>query len=385
MNKVDVIIIGAGVAGLMCGNVCQYVFIIEHNTSSISAGFLADQYLENIIRFSPGFMYLKDKHSRYLMCNENFSKAAGLASPAEILGLTDYDLAWGDTEAELFRKSDAEALSGISKINFEEPQLQSDGQARIVLANKIPLYDNQKRLIGILGNYIDITDRKNMENDLLQAKIAAEAGERAKTYTHLLGGEISFTSEAGSGSDFYVILPFKIATEKQIDLYKKKLTNKKPSLLKVANTLNLKDLKLELKPDEKQADSVNKIYHILVIEDNIMARSMLVNYIKAANLRHTETDNGESALELAKNQHFNLILADVGLPGMSGMSGIEFAEQLRQYEKENNKQPVPIVGVTAHATTGRNGCLDAGMSAVTSKPLLKSTFNEILQEFLPTK
>lgn len=169
------------VSKFIISNVCQYVFIIEHNTSSMAAAFLANQYLENIIRFSPGFMYLKDKHFHYLMCNENFSKAAGLASPSEILGLTDYDLSWGKTEADIFRKTDVEALSGISKINFEEPQLQSDGQTRIVLANKIPLYDNQNRLIGILGNYIDITDRKDMENDLLQAKIAAEVASLAKT------------------------------------------------------------------------------------------------------------------------------------------------------------------------------------------------------------
>lgn len=203
----------------------------------------------------------------------------------------------------------------------------------------------------------------------------------AKTYTHLLGGEINLTSQIGSGSDFYVILPLKEASEKDIERYKTKLNEKKSSLLKVAVTdkPELKNLEFKLKPHKKPDNTTKYCYHILVVEDNEIARVMLINHIKAAELRYTEADNGETALELAKNNNFDLILTDVGLPGISGT---EFTVQLRQFEKEKNKNPVPIVGVTAHTANGRNECLDAGMSAVTNKPLSKDTFIEILQEFL---
>lgn len=91
-------------------------------------------------------------------------------------------------------------------------------------------------------------------------------------------------------------------------------------------------------------------------------------------------DDGKPALELAKTQHFDLILADVGL---IEMSGIEFTQKLRAFEKENHIAPVPIVGVTAHAADGRNECLNAGMNAVIPKPLSPELLSEILQNFLP--
>lgn len=160
-------------------NIKHYAFIVEGNVLSDTA--LAKEYLENVIQYSPGYMYLKDNQFRYIMCNGNFAIAAGLSSPRDIIGKTDYELAWGKTEGDLFRQGDIETLSGVKKINFEEPQLQADGQTKTVLANKVPLYDNRNNIIGILGNYIDITDRKKLEEDLRIAKEAAEAAARAKT------------------------------------------------------------------------------------------------------------------------------------------------------------------------------------------------------------
>jgi two-component system, OmpR family, aerobic respiration control sensor histidine kinase ArcB len=142
---------------------------------------IAKEYLVNVIHYSPGFMYLKDTQFRYIMCNENFARAAGLSSANEIIGKTDYDLAWGKTEADLFRQGDIEALSGVKKINFEEPQLQADGSTRLVLANKVPLYDSHHKVIGILGNYLDITERKKTESELVHARSIAEQANKAKS------------------------------------------------------------------------------------------------------------------------------------------------------------------------------------------------------------
>ena len=99
-----------------------------------------------IMRYLPGYVYWKDTNSVYLGCNENFAHVAGLNSIEEIVGKTDYDLVWGETEAEIFRQGDMEALNGKSKVNFEEPQLQSNGKHATVLATKIPLRDAQKIL-----------------------------------------------------------------------------------------------------------------------------------------------------------------------------------------------------------------------------------------------
>jgi two-component system aerobic respiration control sensor histidine kinase ArcB len=138
-------------------------------------------YLDNILEQIPGFLYWKDLNSVYLGCNAYFAKVAGLDSPAEIIGKTDYDLAWNKTEAELFIKGDHETIANRGKINFEEPQHMANGKVATVLASKVPLYDHESNIIGILGIYTDITERKQAEKELAIAKLEAEASDEAKT------------------------------------------------------------------------------------------------------------------------------------------------------------------------------------------------------------
>ena len=204
----------------------------------------------------------------------------------------------------------------------------------------------------------------------------------AKTYTHLLGGTISFESTEGVGSEFYAILTLKIANEHEIASYQEKIA-KKPSLLTMNTNMKLKPTQehkpaTDVKPSE--TESIPGAPHVLIVEDNLMLRKTTVKLVKKAMLNVTAVDDGLPALELAKNQHFDLILSDVGL---LTMSGTEFAQKLRAFEKESNLPTVPIIGVTAHAADGRGECLSAGMNAVTQKPFLKETLVEILKQFLP--
>ena len=204
----------------------------------------------------------------------------------------------------------------------------------------------------------------------------------AKTYTHLLGGTISFESTEGVGSEFYAILTLKIANEHEIASYQEKIA-KKPSLLTMNTNMKLKPTQehkpaTDVKPSE--TESIPGAPHVLIVEDNLMLRKTTVKLVKKAMLNVTAVDDGLPALELSKHQHFDLILSDVGL---LTMSGTEFAQKLRAFEKESNLPTVPIIGVTAHAADGRGECLSAGMNAVTQKPFLKETLVEILKQFLP--
>jgi len=72
-------------------------------------------------------------------------------------------------------------LKGISLLDFEEPQLQADGKYATVLASKVPMKDKTGKIIGILGIYIDITDRKQAEEALREAKQKAEVANKAKS------------------------------------------------------------------------------------------------------------------------------------------------------------------------------------------------------------
>lgn len=142
---------------------------------------------QNLLAHIPCYVYWKDKNYVYQGCNHLFAKAAGLEFPNQIVGKTDFDLAWGKTEGELFQKSDREVMSGIYKINFIEPQYQADGTTKTVLASKVPYFDKHGNVEGVLGIFVDITDQKKQEI-LEKQKIVLD--EKVKVL-QLMGGAVA--------------------------------------------------------------------------------------------------------------------------------------------------------------------------------------------------
>ncbi|MEM6628724.1 MAG: ATP-binding protein [Bacteroidota bacterium] len=127
-----------------------------------------EKLLQLVLNHIPSFVFWKDTQCIYLGCNENFAKSAGLDSPHEIIGKSDYDLPWSKEQSDFFRKIDKAVMeSGEAQINFEEPQTISDGSTRWLRTSKVPLFNSQKEVIGILGTYEDITERKLMELELI--------------------------------------------------------------------------------------------------------------------------------------------------------------------------------------------------------------------------
>lgn len=144
-------------------------------------------YLQRIIDGIPCFIYWKDSDSIYQGCNQRFAKAAGFSSPEDVIGKKDYELAWGHTEAAIYLSGDQEVLKGKTLLNFEEKQQQADGNHIDVLANKVPYRDAEGNIIGILGIYTDITDRKKAE--LLQ--VEKEATRKNTENMNTLAGAIA--------------------------------------------------------------------------------------------------------------------------------------------------------------------------------------------------
>lgn len=140
-------------------------------------------FINNIAQF----VFWKDKDSVYQGCNTNFAKYAGYETTSEISGKTDYDMAWSKEEADFFRKIDQEVMNyGIPQLNFEEQQTLSDGSTKWLSTSKIPLSNDENKVVGILGWYFDITPYKTMqlqidekENALLHYSQQLEKSNRA--------------------------------------------------------------------------------------------------------------------------------------------------------------------------------------------------------------
>ncbi len=126
----------------------------------------AQQITEGIINAIPMSVFWKDKSLAYLGCNISFAHDAGLASPMDVIGKDDYQMAWRD-QAELYRSDDRQVIeSGCPKLRIEEPQTTPEGKTITLLTNKIPLRGPTGEIDGVLGTYLDISDRKLAEEAL---------------------------------------------------------------------------------------------------------------------------------------------------------------------------------------------------------------------------
>ncbi len=138
-------------------------------------------FLRGIIDHLPYYMFWKDRNSVFLGCNKLFSETAGLGSPEDIIGLTDYDLPWSREDSDAYRKDDDEVMrKALPKLNIEEGQ-EIEGKQHTLLTSKVPIKNIAGDVQGILGIYTDITKLKDLESELKKAKITAEEANKAKS------------------------------------------------------------------------------------------------------------------------------------------------------------------------------------------------------------
>ena len=138
------------------------------------------QMLELVLDTIPQRVFWKDRQFKYLGCNTPLVADAGLSHPQQIIGKSDFDLSW-KLQAELYQVDDRSVVEqGIDKLGVEETLTRPDGSVRWIRSNKVPLRDREGQVIGVLGTYDDITDRKRAEQELIKAKEAAEEANRLK-------------------------------------------------------------------------------------------------------------------------------------------------------------------------------------------------------------
>jgi PAS domain S-box-containing protein len=127
----------------------------------------SQQMLQSVLDSVPQAVFWKDRNLVYLGCNPVFAKHAGLASPQQVVGKTDYDLCWRKEEAEHFRIIDSKVMeTNTPEFHIMESQLQADGKQAWLDTNKVPLHDSQGNVVGVLGTYEDITERREAERAL---------------------------------------------------------------------------------------------------------------------------------------------------------------------------------------------------------------------------
>ncbi|MCD6190488.1 MAG: EAL domain-containing protein [Sulfurimonas sp.] len=151
------------------GHDAYVAFILDVTMRKETEKDLVQQHelLQNIVDTVPSRIFWKDKDLIYLGANKLLLQDAGLETLEDIIGKNDFDLPWGETEAEIYRADDIKVMqSGISYINFEEIQTHEDGSVTTLLTSKVPLRDSDDNVIGVLGSYVDITAQRQTEEEL---------------------------------------------------------------------------------------------------------------------------------------------------------------------------------------------------------------------------
>ena len=172
----------AAVLGRFRGELESLRLSIQNMVSLLASRYASLQKQETmlaaVLNSVPQAIFWKDPNSVYLGCNEKFARAAGLASPALVIGKTDFEFPWKPDAAETFRARDREVAQGQVMKGVVEPHWQADGSRKWIDTTKLPLFDSNGMIYAILGVYHDVTELKLAEEALRrQANFDATARE----------------------------------------------------------------------------------------------------------------------------------------------------------------------------------------------------------------
>jgi len=138
-------------------------------------------FFNYLIDILPYAIFWKDKNSVFQGCNKAFATHAGLTSPQDIIGKTDYDMPWTKEESATYRLDDKGVLtSGKSLLHKEELHHSADGRVITISVSKVPLINEQNEVYGVLGIYHDVTNQKIVEKEFRDAIKKAEVANHAK-------------------------------------------------------------------------------------------------------------------------------------------------------------------------------------------------------------
>ncbi|MCS0628846.1 ATP-binding protein [Telluria mixta] len=141
-----------------------------------SAGLAFEQtLLHTLVDNIPFRIYAKDRDSRFLFGNNRMARLAGVETPPQLIGKTDYDFFPAELAAKYFADEKQVMDSGRSLFDYEElVEDQDTGELGWTVTTKVLLRGEDGAVNGIVGIGYDVTQRKLMEEHLRERTQALE-------------------------------------------------------------------------------------------------------------------------------------------------------------------------------------------------------------------
>ncbi len=248
-------------------------------------------------------------------------------------------------------------LQIVSNLLNNAAKYTQNGEVKITVGGQL-ITENQFNLhISIRDTGIGIADDKlefifddfhQIEFDRTMNKGVGLGLAICKRLTNIMGGSLQVISELGKGSCF---------------TFSTKLSIPKESIC--------------LKDTEEQPE-INRKLSILLVDDDLVNRLLARRLLENEGHSVIEAENGQVAIEKAKSGFFDVILMDVHMPIMNGVSSTRIIR-----EGSTKGKQVPIIGLTASVMNNEKDLYrKAGMNAVVEKPILMEKLMKTIQQLL---
>ncbi|MGC9326242.1 MAG: PAS domain-containing protein, partial [Candidatus Hinthialibacter sp.] len=153
--------------------------------------------IEEWLHSLPIIFYVKDINSRFLFCSAACARIMGEENLNQIIGKTDFDF-YPRECAELYFADEQEIIrTGVSRIDVHEKVISADGTERWFSSTKIPFYDGDGNIAGIIGTSRDITEYEKTLNALRESQ---QLLEKAEEVAHLGSWKYNLETEVISWS-----------------------------------------------------------------------------------------------------------------------------------------------------------------------------------------
>lgn len=191
MNSIQLLIPGgmlfpgllAFAAGIIVTSVSILLFKLYrrrnyHTLYSTAESILNESDQLNIlINNSPDGIFIKDSTLKYVITNQHFAKLIKVETPENLYGKTDQELFKGKEMADQATE-DHQILSGKNIQLRKKQEINRNGEIKIFLVTKVPIKNKRGKIIGLMGNYSDITEQEQASR-LLEEKNAVLEKERS--------------------------------------------------------------------------------------------------------------------------------------------------------------------------------------------------------------